>query len=69
MQNMFPITSKYIDHIHTICGNPVPVVPKVKEEVTQTFKECLRLHRQGVKVIFTDIARLEKQMLNELQTR
>lgn len=25
IQNMFPVTEKYIDHIHTKNGNPVPV--------------------------------------------
>jgi hypothetical protein len=65
-QNMFPITGRYIDHIHTIGGNPVQVDSGVKEKVTQIFKENIRLHRRGVKVIFTDIDRLEKLMLDEI---
>ena len=65
-QNMFPITEKYIDHIHTIGGNPVQVDSDVKEKVTQIFKENIRLHKRGVKVIFTDINRLEKLMLDEI---
>ena len=27
IQNMFPVILKYIDHIHTKNGNPVPVNP------------------------------------------
>ena len=65
-QNMFPIIDKYIDHIHTVGGNPVQVESSVKEKVTQAFKECIRLHKRGAKVIFTDIGRLEKLMLNEI---
>ena len=64
-QNMFPIIEKYIDHIHTIGGNPVQVDSSVKEKVTQIFKENIRLHKRGVKVIFTDIDRLVKLMLDE----
>ena len=64
-QNMFPITNEYIDHIHTIGGVPVPLDKSVRQKVTQGFKECRRLHGRGVKVIFTDIDRLEKLMLKQ----
>ena len=64
-QNMFPITDKYIDHLHTIGGIPATLDKNVKHEVTQGFKECRRLYKRGVKVIFTDIDRLEKLMLEQ----
>jgi len=62
-------TAKYIDHVHTIGGTPAPVELKVQRKVTQAFKECLRLHKRGAKVVFTDIARLEKLMLDELTAK
>ena len=65
-QNMFPITAKYIDHVHTIGGNPAALDLSVRQNVMQTLKECLRLHRRGAKVIFTDIDRLEKLMFQGL---
>ena len=64
-QNMFPITAKYIDHIHTIGGKPVAVELNVKRKIIRTFKECLRLHKRGVKVIFTNIEQLEQLMLTD----
>jgi len=44
----------------------VPVDVKVGKEISRGFKECRRLYKQGAKVIFTDIDRLEKLMLAEL---
>jgi len=65
-QNMFPILPKYIGHIHTVAGLPMAVNPAVQKELTKRFKEVRRLHSRGVKVVFTDILRLEKLMLDEL---
>lgn len=65
-QNMFPIISKYVDHIHLTGGTAVPLEEKVEKLAVSGYKECLRLHRRGVKVIFTDVERLERLMLAEL---
>jgi hypothetical protein len=64
-QNMFPILSKYIDHIHTVAGIPMAVNPVVQEEIKKHFKEIRRLYARGVKIVFPDITRLEKLMLDE----
>jgi hypothetical protein len=66
LQNMFPILPKYIDHIHTIAGNPMPVNPIVQADIASRFKEIRRLYSRGVKMVFPDINRLEKLMLDEL---
>jgi len=62
---MFPILPKYIDHIHMVKQNPVPVHTRLQVIINRNFRELLRLHRKGVKIIFTDIARLEKLMMDE----
>ncbi|MDR1246708.1 MAG: hypothetical protein LBK57_06715 [Clostridiales Family XIII bacterium] len=64
-QNMFPILPKYIDHIHTVAGIPMAVNPVVQEEIMKRFKEIRRLYARGVKIVFPNITRLEKLMLNE----
>ena len=64
-QNMFPILSKYINHIHTVAGVPMAVNPAVQKIITSHFKEVLRLYRRGIKMVFPDIIRLEKLMLEE----
>ena len=33
LQNMFPITEKYLDHIHTRNNNPVPVKYAIQTEI------------------------------------
>jgi len=65
-QNMFPILPKYIDHIHMIQQNPVPVRQQLQTTLDRNFREVLRLHKLGAKVVFPDITRLEKLMLVEL---
>jgi hypothetical protein len=64
-QNMFPIQPQYIDHIHTVGGIPMAVNPAVQKQLTAQFKEVRRLHSRGVKIVFTDINRLEKLMLTK----
>ena len=66
LQNMFPILPQYIDHIHLIKQNPVPVNTRLQTILSRNFREVLRLHRRGVKIVFPDIIRLEKMMLDEL---
>ena len=65
-QNMFPILPKYISHIHTIQQNPIPASQKLQTILDRIFREVLRLHRRGSKVVFPNITRLEKLMLDEL---
>lgn len=65
-QNMFPILPKYIDHVHMIQHNPVPVSQKLQVILDRYFRDVMRIHRRGFKIVFPDIARLEKLMLEEL---
>jgi hypothetical protein len=66
LQNMFPILPKYIDHIHLVKQNPVPVDTRLQTEISRNFRELLRLQRRGIKIVFTDILRLEELMINEM---
>jgi len=68
LQNMFPILPKYIDHIHTIAKSPLPVNIVVQREIEKRFKEIKRLYSRGIKMIFTDVVRLEKLMLDEFES-
>ena len=65
-QNIFPILPKYIDHIHVIGKNPVPVSQKLQTIFDRNYRDIMRLHKRGAKVIFPDINRLEKLMIDEL---
>lgn len=65
LQNMFPITEKYLDHIHTRNNNPVPVKYSIKTEISTKMKRILQLHARGKNIVFPDISRLEQLMLLE----
>jgi len=65
LQNMFPILPKYIDHIHTLAGVPVPLNSDLQTQISQNFREIISLLNRGIKVPFPDINRLEKLMLSE----
>ena len=64
---MFPITKKYLDHIHTRNGNPVPVKHSISQEVKSNLQQLRQLIYRGKNVVFPDIKRLEQIMLAELQ--
>lgn len=65
LQNIFPITEKYLDHIHTRNNNPVPVKYSIQTEISTKMKRILQLHERGKKIVFPDISRLESLMLKE----
>jgi len=44
------------------------VNPAVQKEITKRFKEIRRLHSRGIKVVFPEITRLEKLMMDEQTT-
>lgn len=41
LQNMLPITEKYLDHIHTRNNNPVPVKYSIQTEIRTKMKRIL----------------------------
>jgi hypothetical protein len=68
LQNMFPILPKYIDHVHKVNQNPVPVDTRLQARIDRNFRELLSLQRRGIKIVFPDIIRLEKLMIEERDT-
>lgn len=67
LQNMFPVTEYYLDHIHTRNNNPVPVKHSIHSKINTNMKRLRQLHKRGRKVVFPDITRLEEIMLEELK--
>ena len=68
LQNAFPTLEKYIDHIHTVDGKPAKVPEKLEKIILLNFKNLLKLKSQGINLFFTDIDKIKKQMLEELET-
>ena len=69
LQNMFPVTEYYLDHVHTRNNNPVPVKHSVHRTISTNMKQIRQLLARGKKVVFPDITRLETIMLEELASR
>lgn len=65
IQNMFPITEKYVDHEHTIAGKPAFVHVKLAEQLKENAEEVLMLHRKGHRIVFPDIDRIYDLMKTE----
>ncbi len=47
LQNMFPVTEYYLDHIHTRNNNPVPVKHSIHSEINTNMKRLRQLHKRG----------------------
>ena len=68
LQNAFPTLEKYIDHVHTIDGEPVRVPETLEKQIVYNFKAMLKMKESGINLFFTDIDRIKNQMLEELLT-
>ena len=67
LQNMFPVTPFYLDHVHTKNGNPLPVKYSTQQAILTKMKQIKQIYARGRKIVFTDINRLQSLMLEELQ--
>ena len=66
IQNAFPITCDYFDHIHTNNGIPLTLHQSTSATIVAHLRTNLRLHKKGVNLFFADIDRLYKIMETHL---
>ena len=65
IQNIYPITKEYIENEYVDSNNnPVRVEEKLEKELASKAKKVIRLTRNGIKLVFTDILKIEKELLN-----
>lgn len=65
IQNICPITKEYIENEYVDSNNnPVRVEEKLEKELASKAKKVIRLTRNGIKLVFTDILKIEKELLN-----
>lgn len=69
IQNMIPVTAKYIDKIYTYFGTdtPIEINEKKKKELNAKARKAVRFARLGKKLTFTPILELEESLLKELR--
>ena len=58
IQNMFPITEQYVDHIHTVDNVPVVLHEGTQREIRAKAERVLAIYRRTPTIIFTDIERI-----------
>lgn len=68
IQNMCPITPKYIknEYIDRVSNIPVQIDGVLERELLIKAKKVLALHRQGKHLIFPDVLHIEAVLLKQL---
>ena len=66
IQNMFPTIEKYVDHGHVVNGKETKVIDKIAIEIETVFYRVIKLVELGKKIIFTDVEKDMKIMIDEL---
>lgn len=68
IQNMCPVTEKYIknEYIDGRASVPVRIDGRLEAELISKAKKVLALQRKGINLIFPDVLKIEKELLNDL---
>lgn len=68
IQNMFPIIPQFIDKEYKISSNQsVSITNTLQKEINEKARKVLKLQRLGINLIFPDVIKMEKQLLNMLK--
>lgn len=67
IQNMFPITEKYIQEKYKRNNKDVEITYTLREEIDKKANFILSLAEIGKKVIFIDVVKIKQILLNELE--
>ncbi len=67
IQNAFPITTKYFDHIHTVEDKPVTVHNGLNRILTGNLREVIALYNRGINLLYTDVAKIKMIMEQEIK--
>ncbi|MGN1302007.1 MAG: type III toxin-antitoxin system CptIN family toxin [Clostridia bacterium] len=67
IQNMFPIIEKYIQEKYIQNNKDVEITHSLRKEIEEKANYVLKLAERGKKVVFTDIVKIKKMLLEELK--
>ena len=65
LQNMFPITKEYIDHIDTVNGKALQVPSETRRQVHDKVIKIFKLKDNGINLIFPNVDRIKKLLLSK----
>lgn len=69
IQNMFPVTAKYIQRKYTDSSSHVICIERVlAAQIYKKAIEVLKLHRNGTNIIFPNVLEIERKLIEELQS-
>ncbi len=66
IQNMCPVTQKYIknEYLDSVTNIPVRIDGVFEKELLEKAKKVLAFQRRGIRLIFPDVLSIEEQLLN-----
>lgn len=67
IQNMFPITEKYIDHIDTIVGKALKVPSETRRDIERKVEKVFLLKEKGINLVFPNVDKITEKLLKELK--
>jgi hypothetical protein len=69
LQNMCPITSKYIknEYMDSLANIPVKLNGAFEKELLMNAQKVLQLTRSGYRLIFPDVLKIEQELLKTLE--
>lgn len=67
IQNMCPITDKYILNQYLVGDSAVRISSDLEKKLKSKARKVLFLQRKGIKVIFPDVLKIEQQLLDSLK--
>lgn len=68
IQNIFPITAKYIDHIDTVNNKALQVAKPTRLEIIKNVEEAFKLKDRGIKnIIYPDVDAIAKKLIKEIE--
>ena len=67
IQNMFPITEKYIETKYIRNNNDVEITYSLKREIETKANYILKLAELGKNVVFTDIRKIKKVLIEDIK--
>lgn len=65
IQNAFPVTKKYISHIHTINNIPVKLTNELCNILTNNLNNVLSLKNDGLNLFYTNIDAIYSKLINQ----
>lgn len=69
IQNAFPTTADYFDHIHTSKGIPLTLHGGTAKLISDNLKNNLRLHKRGISLFYADIDRIYNIMVKKISDK